>query len=91
MYCALLGGFDAINASNQRTIFSCMIFQPSCCILYFIFFYKLYIVFYEIFYNNVTASRVVTMTSRILFTDPDEICTAYVKLNSKHILFVRIF
>ena len=26
-----------------------------------------------------------------LFTDPNEICTAYVKLNSKHILFVRIF
>ena len=38
------------------------------------------IVFYEIFYNDV----------RYLFPDPDEICTAYVKLNSKHILFMRI-
>ena len=26
-----------------------------------------------------------------LFTDPDEIYTAYVKSNSKHILFMRIF
>ena len=31
------------------------------------------------------------VTSQILFTDPDEICTAYVKLHSKHILFMRIF
>ena len=45
------------------------------------------IVFYEIFYNDVTASR----DDTYLITDPDEICTAYVKLNSKHILFVRIF
>ena len=45
------------------------------------------IVFYEIFHNDVTASRDVTY----LFTDPDEICTAYVKLNSNHILFMRIF
>ena len=52
----------------------------------FYFFYKL-IVFYEIFYNDVTASRDVTY----LFTDPDKIFTAYVKLNSNHILFVRIF
>ena len=36
MYWVLLGGFDAINASNQRTICSCMIFQPSCFILYFL-------------------------------------------------------
>ena len=26
-----------------------------------------------------------------LWTDSNEICTAYVKLNSKHILFMRIF
>ena len=26
-----------------------------------------------------------------LFTDPDEIRPAYVKLNSKHILFIEIF
>ena len=63
-----------------------MIFQPSWFILYFIFSIKS-IVFYEIFYNDVTASRDVTY----LFTNPDEICTAYVKLNSKHILFLRIF
>ena len=74
-----------MNASYQRTICSCMIFQPSCFILYFIFSNS--IVFYEIFYNDVTASRDVTY----LFTDPDEICTTYAKLNSKHILFVRIF
>ena len=69
-----------------------MIFQPSFFILYFIFSINS-IVFYEIFYNDVTASRVVTMTYDVTysFTDPDEICTAYVKLNSKHILFVRIF
>ena len=28
IYWVLLGGFDAINESNQRTICSCMIFQP---------------------------------------------------------------
>ena len=53
-----LGVFDAINASNQRTICSCMIFQPSWFILYFISINS--IVFYEIFYNDVTASRDVT-------------------------------
>ena len=63
-----------------------MIFQPSWFILYFIFSINS-IVFYKIFYNDVTASRDVTY----LFTDPDEICTAYVKLHSKHILFMRIF
>ena len=26
-----------------------------------------------------------------LITDPNKICTAYVKLNSKHILFMKIF
>ena len=26
-----------------------------------------------------------------LWTDSNEICTAYVKLNSEHILFMRIF
>ena len=86
IYWVLLGGFDTINASNQRTIWFCMLFQPSWFILYFIFSINS-IVFYEIFYNDVTASRDVTY----LFIDPDEICTAYVKLNSKHILFVRIF
>ena len=86
IYWVLLGGFDAINTFNQRTICSCMIFQPSWFILYF-FFFRNSIVFYEIFYNDVTASRDVTY----LFTDPDEICTAYVKLNYKHILFLRKF
>ena len=52
------------------------------CILFFLY---NSIVFYEIFYNGVTASRDVTY----LFTDPDEICIAYVKLNSKHILFLH--
>ena len=51
-----------------------MIFQLSWSILYFIFFIN-YIVFYEILYNDVTASRDVTY----LFTDPDEICIALVK------------
>ena len=60
--------------------------QPSWFILYFIFSINS-IDFYEIFYNDVTASRDVTY----LFTDPDKICTAYVKLNFKYILFVRIF
>ena len=45
--------------------------------VYFIFIFSVNsIVFYEIFYNDVTASRDVTY----LFTDPDEICTAYVKI-----------
>ena len=83
----LLGGFDAINASNQRTISSCMIFQPSCFILYFIFSINS-IVFYDIFYNDVTCRH---YDVKYLFTDPDEICTAYVKLNYKHILFIRFF
>ena len=86
IYWVLLGGFDDINASNQRTICSCMIFQPSCFILYFIFSINS-IVFYEIFYIDVTASCDFTY----LFTDPDKICTAYVKLNSNHTLFLRIF
>ena len=35
IYLGLLGGFEAINASNQDTILcSCMVFQPSCFILY---------------------------------------------------------
>ena len=65
IYCVLLGGFDAINAFNQRTICSCMIFQHSCCILYIIFSINS-IVFFEIFYNDVTASRDVTYFSPIL-------------------------
>ena len=86
IYWVILEGFDAINASNQRTRCSCMIFQPSWFILYFIFSINS-IVFYEIFYNDVTASRDVTY----LFTDRDEIWIAYVKSNSKHILFMIIF
>ena len=62
-----------------------MIFQASWFILYYIFSINS-IVFYEIFFNDVTASSDVTY----LFTDPDEICMAYVKLKSKHILFVKI-
>ena len=38
---SIIRGFDAINASKQRTMCSCMVFQPSWFILYFIFFYKL--------------------------------------------------
>ena len=56
-------------------------------LFYILFFSRNSIVFYEIFYYDVTASRDVTY----LFTDPDKICTAYVKLNSKHIFFMRIF
>ena len=51
-------------------------------VYFIVYFFINSIVFYEIFYNDVTESRDVTY----LFTDPDEICTAYVKLNSKHIL-----
>ena len=86
IYWVLLGVFDAINASNQRTICSCMIFQPSWFILYFIFSINS-IVFYEIFYNDVDVSSDVTY----LLTDPNKICTPYVKFNSKHILIMRIF
>ena len=65
-----------------------VLYDISAVMVYFIFyFFYNSIVFYEIFYNDVTASRDVTY----LFTDPDEICTTYVKLHSKHILFIRIF
>ena len=63
-----------------------LLYDISAFMVYFIFSINS-IVFYEIFYNDVTASRDVTY----LFTDPDEICTAYVKLHFKHILFMRIF
>ena len=73
----IIGGFDAINASNQRTICSCMIFQPSWFILYFIFsINSIVFLFYEIFI--MTSPHDVTY----LFTDPNKICTAYLKLNS---------
>ena len=66
-----------------------LLYDISAFMVYFIFYFFSInsIVFYEIFYNDVTASRDVTY----LFPDPDEICTAYVKLNFKHILFKRIF
>ena len=63
-----------------------LLYDISAFMVYFLFSMNS-IVFYEIFYNDVTASRNVTY----LLTDPDEICTAHVKLNSKHILFMRIF
>ena len=53
IYWVLLLCLEAINASNQGTICSCMIFQPSCFILYFIFPMNL-VVFYALFYNDVT-------------------------------------
>ena len=53
IYRVLLLCLVAINASNQGTICSCMIFQPSCFILYFIFPMNL-VVFYDLFYNDVT-------------------------------------
>ena len=53
IYWVLLRGFDAINASNQWKICSCMIFQPSCFILYFINSINS-VVLCEIFYNDVT-------------------------------------
>ena len=80
IYWVLLWFFDAINASNQRIICSCMVFQPSCFILYFIFSIN-FVIFYEIFYNDVTH----------FLTDSNENCTAYVKLNSKIFLFVELF
>ena len=45
----LLWCFEAINTSNQGTICSCMIFYPSCFILYIIFSMNLII-----FYTDVT-------------------------------------
>ena len=77
---SIIRGGCAITASFQRTICSCMIFQPSCFILYFIFSIN-WVVFYEIFYNDVTH----------FLTDSNENCTAYVKLNSKVFLFVERF
>ena len=63
-----------------------LLYDISAFMVYFIFSINS-VVFYEIFNNDVTASRDVTY----LLTDPDEICTAYLKWNSKHILFQRIF
>ena len=63
IYWVLLGGFKAINASNQGTLCSFTIFQPSCFILYSIFSMNLAF-FYEIFYNDVT-----TLLWRHLFFD----------------------
>ena len=53
IYWVLLECFEAINASNQETICSYMIFQPLCFISYLIFFCELGL-FYAIFYNDVT-------------------------------------
>ena len=66
-----------------------LLYDISAFMFYFIFyfFYKLDRFSMKIFYNDATASRDVTY----LFTDPGKICTAFVKLNSKHILFMRIF
>ena len=63
-----------------------LLYDISAFMVYFIFSINS-IVFYEIFYNDATTSCDVMY----LFSDPDEICTAYVKLNSNHILFLRIF
>ena len=65
------------------------LYDNSAFMLYFIYFFFINsIVFYKISYNDVMWRN---YDFTYLFTDPDEICTAYVKLNSKHILFVRIF
>ena len=86
IYWVLLLCLEAINTSYQGTICSCMIFQPSCFILYFIFPMNL-VVFYSLFYNDVT-----TLLWRHSFlTDLNENCTAYVKLKTKDILFVIFF
>ena len=52
-YEAINGSYEAINVSNQGTLCSCIIFQPSCFILYSIFSMNL-VFFYEIFYNDIT-------------------------------------
>ena len=88
IYWVLLLCLEAINASNQGTICSCMIFQASCFILYFIFPMKLD-VFYALFYNDVTT--LYDFDRSHFLTDLNENCTAYVKLKIKDILFVRIF
>ena len=56
-------------------------------LLYDISAFMIYILFFYTLDRDVTASRDYTY----LFTNPNKICTAYVKLNSKHILFLRIF
>ena len=56
-----------------------LLYDISAFMVYFIFYFFINsIVFYEIFYIDVTASRDVTY----LFTDPDEICTAYRRFNA---------
>ena len=63
-----------------------LLYDIEAFMVYFIFSINS-IVFYEISCSDVTSSRDVTY----LFTDYDEICTPYVKLNSMRILFMKIF
>ena len=86
IYWVLIWCFETINASNQGIIYSFMIFQLSCFILYFIFSTNL-VVFYGVFYV-MTSPRYYDVTH--FLTDPNDICTAYVKLEMKDKLFMRI-
>ena len=86
IYWVSLWCLEAINASNQETICSCMIFQSSCFILYFIF---LWTWSFSMPFSIMTSPRYYDVTR--FLTDLDENFTTYVKLKIKDILFVRIF
>ena len=76
--------FVAITASNQRVICSCMIFYSSWFIIIFImnFVFSMNFVMMKLpRYHDVT----------YFLNDPNEICSAYVKLEIKDILFMRMF
>ena len=81
----LLGGFEAINASNQGIRCS-SIFQPSCFILYFL---RTWSFLCCLVFSIMTSPCYYDVTH--FLTDPNEICAAYVKLDIKDTLFLIFF
>ena len=75
--------YECVYSRNHMCLYDIQTFM-----LHFTFYSPLKLVF---FYALETMTSPWYYDVTFLFTDPDKICTAYVKLNSKHILFVRIF
>ena len=88
-YCVLLLRLEAINASNQGTICSCMIFQPSCFILYFIFPMNLVVFYFSMPFSIMTSPRYYDVTH--FLTDLNENCTSHVKLKIRHFVCENFF
>ena len=73
-------GFEGLNASNQETMCSCMIFQ-SFFILFFLSTWS-----FSMKFSIMTSPRYYDVTH--FLTNHNENCTVYVKLEIKDILFV---